>query len=770
MDSSAELMPAIPLKNTVVFPGQTIRLTIGREQSRKALDSSDGLLVVITQRDSDLEEPAPDDLFQTGTLARVEETTPGTGGTIQLTIRGEVRVSVESFENTGPFMMVRAVNLEDGPDTEQTQQLAEVVVDRYRAYSSREHGLLPKIPTMNNGVGHGRLADILASRLGLSAPDAQDLLQAVDIPTRLQALDRALVQLAQIRMLRGRIVERVKQSLEQNQKEYYLREQLRVIRDELGIDGDPSGSGQLRSQISDRGLPELVEARAVRELDRLLAMPETSPETAVIRNYLDWILDLPWDERTEDQLDLGAALEILNEDHYGLDEVKERILEFLAVRKLTGQGRGPILCLVGPPGVGKTSLARSVARALGRKFTSISLGGIRDEAEIRGHRRTYVGSMPGRIINGIRQAGSANPVFLLDEIDKVSSDYRGDPSAALLEALDPEQNDRFSDHFLDMAFDLSQVIFLTTANNPHTIPAPLLDRMEIIHIAGYTEEEKQYIGRGYLLPRQMKRHGLSEDDFSLSDDALRLLIRSYSRESGVRQMERALASICRKIAHGLVEGNGESPVITAASLSRFLGPPQVRHQERPECEQVGMINGLGWTERGGELMPVEASVVPGTGRLILTGHLGEVMRESAQTALTFVRSRAADLGLDPRFYEELDIHIHFPDGTLPKEGPSAGVAMVMAMVSALTGLPIPPDVAVTGEISLRGNVLPVGGLREKILAALRADVPHVIVPAENQAQIEEVDPELRARMTIATVGHLDQVLDLVFGDRLPTAP
>ncbi|MCS7191338.1 MAG: endopeptidase La, partial [Fimbriimonadales bacterium] len=592
----------------------------------------------------------------------------------------------------------------------------------------------------------------------------------IPIKDRLEVLVHLLRHELEVVELQQRIRDRVEQEMGDTQREYFLREQLKAIQRELGErDERFSEVEEYRARIAESGMPEEIAERALKEVDRLEKMPFGSPEASVIRTYLDVMLSLPWKERTEDRVDINEAAQILDEDHYGLKKVKERVLEFLAVRKLSGSLKGPILCFVGPPGVGKTSLGRSIARALGRKFIRVSLGGVRDEAEIRGHRRTYIGAMPGRIIQGLRQAGTRNPVFMLDEIDKLGYDFRGDPTSALLEALDPEQNDKFSDHYLEVPFDLSDVMFITTANTLETIPPPLRDRMEIIQFSGYTEDEKLHIARDYLIPRVLERHGLTREHLEITDDALLRIIREYTREAGVRNLERELATICRKVAKQVAAGEEVHVVVNAEQVPDFLGKPRYRFGVKEEKDEVGVAMGLAYTEFGGDVMAVEVAVVPShEGRLLLTGRLGEVMKESAQAAMTYIRSRAIHLGIDPEFYRNRDIHIHVPEGAIPKDGPSAGITMATALASALMGRPVRRDIAMTGEITLRGRVLPVGGIKEKVIAAHRAGIYEVILPAENEPDLDDIPEHVREQMTFHLVRHMDEVLPLALahGERL----
>jgi ATP-dependent Lon protease len=606
----------------------------------------------------------------------------------------------------------------------------------------------------------GRLADIIASHLSLKTDVKQEILEAITPKTRLTKLYEIITREIEILEIERKINLRVRKQMEKTQKEYYLREQLKAIQKELGEKDEKTAEvEEYRQRIAELKLPEYVEEKALKEVERLEKMPPAVAESAVIRTYLDWILSLPWTNETQDRLDINIAEKILNEDHYALEKVKERILEYLAIRQLVKKMKGPILCLVGPPGVGKTSLAKSVARALERKFVRISLGGVRDEAEIRGHRRTYVGALPGRIIQAMKQAGSKNPVFLLDEIDKMSADFRGDPASALLEVLDPEQNNSFSDHYIELPFDLSKVMFITTANALYNIPRPLLDRMETIYISGYTEEEKVKIAQKYLIPKQLKEHGLKRENLIISEGTVRNIIRYYTREAGVRNLEREIAAICRKSARKLLKEKGEQIKVTTRNLNKFLGIPRYRYGEVEKGNEVGVATGMAWTESGGDILAIEVSVMAGKGKLTLTGKLGDVMQESAYAGLSYIRSISDRLNIDEKFYEQNDIHIHVPEGAIPKDGPSAGITMATALASALTGTPVNKNVAMTGEITLRGRVLPVGGIKEKVLAAHRAGIKTIILPKQNKKDLEEIPINIKKKLNFVLVDNMEQVLE-----------
>ena len=606
----------------------------------------------------------------------------------------------------------------------------------------------------------GRLSDLIVSHLSLKIEDKQLLLEAIDIKERLEKLCEILAREMEILELEKKIAGRVRKQMEKTQKEYYLREQLKAIQKELGEKDDKSTEiAEYREKLEKGNYPEEIKDKIKKEISRLEKMPNMAAETSVVRTYIECLLSLPWGVYTEDNLDINHAEDILNADHFGLDKVKERILEYLSIRKLTDSIKGPILCLVGPPGVGKTSLARSIAKAVDRKFVRVSLGGVRDEAEIRGHRRTYVGAMPGRIIQGMRTAGSSNPVFLLDEIDKMNADFRGDPSAALLEVLDPEQNNTFSDHYVENAFDLSKVLWVVTANTVHNIPRPLRDRMEVINIAGYTEEEKIQIAKRYLIEKQLKEHGLNNKQVSIADNTIQKVISEYTRESGVRSLERSIANLCRKAARKIVQEDKKSIKITVQNLHTFLGSAKYHKRQAENKDQVGVSTGLAWTEVGGDVLPTEVSILKGKGNLILTGQLGDVMKESAQAGLSYIRSRVEKLGIEPDFYEKNDIHIHLPEGAIPKDGPSAGITMATAVVSALTGKKVRTDVAMTGEITLRGRVLPIGGLKEKVLAAHRLGIKTIILPKENKRDMDDIPNNIRKQLEFVLVEHMDEVLN-----------
>lgn len=758
-------LPLLPLRGVLVFPYVVIHLDVGREKSIQAIEEAmikDKEIFLSTQKDPAIDNPEQDDIYQVGTVVEIKQMLKLPGGTIRVLVEGIRRAKILRYlEHDGYYKVEIQEYDEETEKNSEIEALMRSTVFQFEQYVKLSKKISPEtavsVVTLDDP---GRLADVIASHLTLKIQDKQSLLEAIEIKQRLEKLYVILSKELEILELERKINVRVRKQMEKTQKEYYLREQLKAIQKELG-EKDERGAeiDELREKIEQAKLPPEVEEKALKELDRLEKMPPMVAEASVIRNYLDWLIDLPWNTETEDRLDIKLAEEILNEDHYGLEKVKERILEYLAVRQLANKMKGPIICFVGPPGVGKTSLARSIARALERKFVRMSLGGVRDEAEIRGHRRTYVGALPGRIMQGIKQVKSKNPVFLLDEIDKMSMDFRGDPSAALLEVLDPEQNSTFSDHFVEVPFDLSHVMFITTANVTHSIPRPLLDRMEVIYIPGYTEDEKVSIAQQYLLPKQVKEHGLDQEKISVSANTILAVIRHYTRESGVRNLEREIANLCRKAAKQIVEQPGKNIKITAQNLQNYLGIPRYRYGVTEKDSEVGVATGLAWTQVGGDVLSIEVSVLEGKGKLLLTGKLGEVMKESAHAGFSYVRSKAKDLGIEENFHEKTDIHIHIPEGAIPKDGPSAGITMATALASALSNRKVRKEVAMTGEITLRGRVLPVGGIKEKVLAAHRAGSKIIILPSENKKDLEEIAPNIKRGLEFVLVEHMDEVLE-----------
>lgn len=763
--SKGRRFPLLPLRGLLVYPSMVLHLDVGREKSVKALEKAmveDNLILLCSQSEVNIEEPTQEDIFRIGTVAKVRQMLKLPNGTIRVLVEGMERAEIIEYLDNDEYYEVMA---KERPEEEtvdpEVDALMRTVLTQFEHYINLSKKVTPEtLAAVSDIEEAGRLADVITSHLSLKIKDKQEILETIDVRKRLEKLLDILNNEREVLELERKINQRVKKQMEKTQKEYYLREQMKAIQKELGEkEGRAGEAEELRSQLEEKGLPENVREKVEKEIDRLEKMPASSAEGGVIRNYVDWLLSLPWGNKTEDDLDLAKAEQVLNEDHYGLDKPKERVLEYLAVQKLVKKLKGPILCLVGPPGVGKTSLARSIARSLGREFVRISLGGVRDEAEIRGHRRTYVGAMPGRIIQGMKTAGTLNPVFLLDEIDKMASDFRGDPSSALLEVLDPEQNNTFSDHFIEVPFDLSNVMFVTTANALHNIPRPLLDRMETLFIPGYTELEKLQIANRYLLPKQKREHGLETEQLEVSEDVLLKVIREYTRESGVRNLEQQVAALCRKAAKQIVSEDKEQIVITPDTLKDYLGVAKFRYGMAELEDQIGTVTGLAWTEVGGETLVIEVTVVPGAGKLTLTGKLGDVMKESAQAAFSYTRSKAAELGIPLDFHEKNDIHIHIPEGAIPKDGPSAGITIATALISALTNRHVSKDVAMTGEITLRGRVLPIGGLKEKSLAAHRAGYRKVLMPKDNERDLRDIPDSVKDDLEFVPVSHMDQVLE-----------
>ena len=758
-------LPLLPLRGLLVYPSMVLHLDVGREKSVRALESAmvdDHMILLCSQSEVNIEEPTREDIYRVGTIAKVRQMLKLPNGTIRVLVEGVVRAEITEYLSNEQFYEVMVKELpEPSVDDPEVDALMRTVLGQFENYIHLSKKVTPETLAAVSDIDEpGRLADVITSHLSLKIKDKQEILETVDVRARLEKLLDILNNEREVLELERKISQRVKKQMEKTQKEYYLREQMKAIQKELGDKEGRAGEvEELRSQLAEAGVPDKVREKIEKEIDRLEKMPSTSAEGGVIRNYIDWLLSLPWTKKTEDDLDLANAERILDEDHYGLEKPKERVLEYLAVQKLVKKLKGPILCFVGPPGVGKTSLARSIAKSLGRQFVRISLGGVRDEAEIRGHRRTYVGAMPGRIIQGMKNAGTVNPVFLLDEIDKMAMDFRGDPASALLEVLDPEQNGTFSDHFIEVPYDLSNVMFVTTANALHNIPRPLLDRMEVLYIPGYTELEKIQIARRYLLPKQKREHGLEDDSLRLEDDALLQLIREYTRESGVRNLEQQVAALCRKAAKQLVSAPDSAPIVVDIDQIReWLGPAKFRYGLAEQEDQIGAVTGLAWTEVGGDTLVIEVTVMPGSGKLTLTGKLGDVMKESAQAAFSYTRAKANELSIDPQFHEKYDIHIHIPEGAIPKDGPSAGITIATALISALTGRKVSREVAMTGEITLRGRVLPIGGLKEKALAAHRAGIRKVLLPADNERDLREVPDSIRADMEFVPVSHMDEVI------------
>ncbi len=764
MEKETIVIPLLPLRGILVYPTMVLHLDVGRNKSVQALENvmvNDHNILLATQREIAIDEPTEKEIFSIGTLAKVKQMLKLPNGTIRVLVEGLQRARVERFLENEDFFAVEITLIEDETigDVEEQALMRNVLVlfDQYIRISKKISA--ETLAAVADIVEPGRLADVIASHLPLKIAQKQEILETIDVKDRLNKLIEILNNEKEVLGLEKKIGQRVKKSMERTQKEYYLREQMKAIQKELGDkEGKESEIEAFKEKIEQVQMPKSIEEKAYKELDRYEKMPATSAESSVIRNYLEWLINLPWTKETTDVLDIHRSESILNEDHYGLEKVKERVLEYLAVRQLTNQLKGPILCLAGPPGVGKTSLARSIARSLDRMFVRISLGGVRDEAEIRGHRRTYVGAMPGRVIQGMKKAGTINPVFLLDEIDKMAHDFRGDPASALLEVLDPEQNNTFSDHFIEEPYDLSKVMFITTANNVGTIPGPLLDRMEIIHIPGYTEVEKLHIAKDYLLPKQMQNHGLNKGMLQVKDEGILGVVRYYTREAGVRNLERQMATLCRKAAKIIVSNEKKRVIITNNTIEQMLGKPKFRYGIAEEEDQVGAATGLAYTSAGGDTLSIEVSIAPGKGKLTLTGKLGDVMKESAQAAFSYIRSRSSELNIDPTFHETNDIHIHVPEGAIPKDGPSAGITMATALISALTGRAVRKEVGMTGEITLRGRVLPIGGLKEKSMSAHRAGLKIIILPKDNEKDIDDIPESVRKDLTFVPVSHLDDVL------------
>ncbi|MDX8411171.1 MAG: endopeptidase La [Mariprofundaceae bacterium] len=763
------LLPVLPLRDIVVFPHMIVPLFVGREKSIHALEdviAGGKQILLLAQKDPTVDDPGIDDLYQVGTMGGILQMLKLPDGTIKVLVEGGIRMSVEELHEGEKSLSARCTPLHDVEgDPREIEAVSKGVVQRFEHYVKLEPKIPSEVMTSLSAIDDvSKLADTIATHLELELKDKQSLLETPGAVTRLETLYAFIESEIEILQVQKRIRSRVKGQMEKSQREYYLTEQMKAIQKELGDDEGQGDLGELQEKIEKSGMSADVQAKAKAEFKKLKMMAPMSAEATVVRNYLDVLLELPWKSRSRVRRDLKTAEEVLEADHYGLDKVKERIVEHLAVLQLVRKMKGPILCFVGPPGVGKTSLAKSIARATKRKYVRMSLGGVRDEAEIRGHRRTYIGSMPGKIIQSMKKAGVKNPLFLLDEIDKLGADFSGDPSAALLEVLDPEQNHTFNDHYLEVDYDLSEVMFITTANSLH-IPSALLDRMEVIRLPGYTEEEKLTIAQRYLLPKNIKEHGLKPEQMALEEEALRDIIRYYTREAGVRNIDRELAKLCRKAAREIVQSGDKVKVVSINSnnLETYLGVRRHRFGIGETEDQIGVVTGLAWTEVGGELLQIETALIPGKGKLTVTGQVGEVMQESVQAALTYVRSRAELLGLKPDFHQKVDIHVHVPEGAIPKDGPSAGLAMATSIVSALTGIPIRRDVCMTGEITLRGKALPIGGLKEKLLAAQRGGLKHVLIPEENEKDLrDDVPREVLEDLKIHTVVHMDDVLKRAF--------
>jgi ATP-dependent Lon protease len=761
--TAPDTLPVLPLRDVVVYPHMVIPLFVGRDKSIVALEQAmqvNKQILLLAQKQADVDEPKPKDLYDVGTVATILQLLKLPDGTVKVLVEGVERARVDAI-TSGEFFAAAVTPLPDAEqyDEREMDVLTRSVVSQFEQYVKLNRKVPPEILTSLAGIEQpGRLADTVAAHMSLKLDAKQKILEIQDVRARLEHILALIEGEMDVLQIEKRIRGRVKQQMEKSQREYYLNEQMKAIQKELGeMDDAPNEIAELEKRIAKAGMPKEAREKANSELAKLKLMSPMSAEATVVRNYIDWLVKSPWRKRTKVKHDIAAAERVLNEDHYGLDKVKERIVEYLAVQQRVQKLRGPILCLVGPPGVGKTSLGQSIARATNRKFVRMSLGGVRDEAEIRGHRRTYIGSMPGKIIQNMARTGVRNPLYLLDEVDKMSMDFRGDPSSALLEVLDPEQNSAFNDHYLEVDFDLSEVMFVCTANSLN-IPAPLLDRMEVIRLPGYTEDEKANIARRYLLPKQVKANGLKPEEIRLSDPAILEIIRHYTREAGVRNLEREISKICRKsVKELLLDRKRKVVTVTPKNVPKYLGVKRFRYGRAEDKDSVGQVTGLAWTEVGGELLTIEAAVMPGKGKLTHTGQLGEVMQESIQAAMTVVRSRASILGLEPEFYQKSDVHIHVPEGATPKDGPSAGIGMCTALVSALTGIPVRSDVAMTGEITLRGEVLPIGGLKEKLLAAHRGGITTVLIPDENVKDLAEIPQNIKGRLEIKPVKWIDEV-------------
>ncbi len=757
-----ESYPVLPLRDIVVFPHMIVPLFVGREKSIRALEEvmkADSLILLATQMNASDDDPATEAIFTTGTLASVLQLLKLPDGTVKVLVEGQVRAKVQGYARTEDFYEADAEVIADEPlDKVEVEALARSVVSEFEGYVKLNKKISPEVAAAVAQIeDYAKLADTVASHLAVKIADKQAVLETISVAKRLERCLALMESEISVLQVEKRIRTRVKRQMEKTQREYYLNEQMKAIQKELGDEDGKDDLAELDERIKTTRLSKEAREKATAELKKLRQMSPMSAEATVVRNYLDWLLSIPWNKRSKVKKDLGVAEEVLDAEHFGLEKVKERILEYLAVQTRANKLTGPILCLVGPPGVGKTSLGKSIAKATGREFVRMSLGGVRDEAEIRGHRRTYIGSMPGKIIQSMRKAKSSNPLFLLDEIDKMGMDFRGDPSSALLEVLDPEQNHSFNDHYLEVDYDLSNVMFVTTANTLN-IPAPLMDRMEIIRIAGYTEDEKVEIARRHLIPAALKKHGLAESEWSIDDGGLLLLIRRYTREAGVRNLDREISKMARKAVKQILTSAEKFVTVTADNVPDFLGVPRFRYGEAEAEDQVGVVTGLAWTEVGGELLTIEGVMMPGKGRMTVTGNLRDVMKESISAAASYVRSRAVDFGIEPPLFDRRDIHVHVPEGATPKDGPSAGVAMATAIVSIITGIPIRRDIAMTGEITLRGRILPIGGLKEKLLAALRGGLKKVLIPEENAKDLVDIPNSVKNVLEIVPVARMDEVL------------
>ena len=769
-----QMLPLLTLRGITVFPHMTIHLDVGRVKSVKAIEEAmvqHQLIFLVTQIDASIENPDLEDLYTVGTIAKIKQVLKLPGDAVRILIEGMSRAEIAEFLQEEPYFMAEVCEkayIVEKQNSREMEALTRNLISTFEEYVNLNNKMNPEIL---NGIievkNAGELADIISGNIALSVEDKQAILSEFDIKGRIEKLIACLIKEIDILEIEKNISSKVKQQIDKVQKEYYLKEQIKAIQNELGDkDGVAGEVNEYRAKLEVVNPPEEVREKVEKELDRLLKMQSGSAEGSVIRNYVECVLELPWNEKTEDIIDLKKAKEILDEDHYGLEKVKDRIIEYLAVKKMTNSLNGPILCLYGPPGIGKTSIARSIARAMNRNYVRVSLGGVKDEAEIRGHRKTYIGSMPGRIINAVKQAKSKNPLILLDEIDKMSSDFKGDPASAMLEVLDAEQNSTFRDHFLELPFDLSDVMFITTANEISNVPKPLLDRMEVITLSTYTDEEKLNIANEHLLPKQLEKHGLKKTNLSISNSVLSLVIDGYTRESGVRTLEREIGTICRKVARQILEENTKKVTVTSKNLEEYLGPVKVKHDKANASNEIGIVTGLAWTAVGGEILNIEVNTMPGSGKLELTGQLGDVMKESAKAGMTYIRSIAERMNVDFDFYKNLDIHIHIPEGATPKDGPSAGITMATAMISALTKIPVRKEVAMTGEITLRGRVLPIGGLKEKVFAAYKAGIKTVVIPNDNLKDLDEIPENIKSKLKFVPVTNMENVLKIALTENV----
>lgn len=763
-------LPMIPLRGLSVFPHMVLHFDVGRDKSINALEEAminDQLIFLASQKKLEVEEPKPKDFYQCGTVCKVKQMLKLPGDAIRVLVEGQSRAKIQSVLSEEPYFNVEVQIYDEVIENDnEVEALMRNVTEAFENYVSISKKVTPDVLISISSIDDpGRFADVVASNLSLKMDKKQEIIEAVDPKERLKIVLALIYAEVEIMEVENQINSEVKGNINKRQKEYYLREKLKVIQKELGDEETKEDEiKEMKKKLNTLDLKDEIHDKVMKEIDRLSKINPSSSESNVIRSYINWILDLPWNESTQDKLDLSRARKILEEDHYGLKDVKERVIEYLAIRELKETRKGPIICLVGPPGVGKTSIAKSIARALDRKFIRMSLGGVKDEAEIRGHRRTYIGAIPGRIINGIKEAGTNNPVFLFDEIDKVSNSFKGDPASALLEVLDPEQNKEFTDHYLEVPFDLSKVMFITTANNLSTIPRPLRDRMEVIKLPGYTQDEKLKIAQRYLVDKQRKENGIDEDNLSLSENTLKKIINEYTREAGVRELERQIGKICRKVAAKIVEEDRDSVRVDLRNIKKYLGVPKFSYDEIDAEDQIGVATGLAWTPMGGDTLSIEVVIMKGKGKLVLTGKLGDVMKESAQAGLSYIRSIADAYDIDENFYKENDIHIHIPEGAIPKDGPSAGITMTTAILSALTNKKVKRDLAMTGEVTLRGRVLPIGGLKEKALAAKRAGIKTILFPNKNKKHLEEIPKNVKRSIEFIPVKHMDEVLKHAFVD------